>query len=579
MTAGVGTSPNSLRGIVVSRISSSAYRPDIDGLRTLAVVPVVLFHAGIPYVSGGFVGVDVFFVISGFLITGIIAREIAQGRFSLLEFYRRRARRIFPALSVVVLATIAVGCLILTTKELANLGSSAASIAAFASNFYFWKSVSYFDPGIQPLLHTWSLAVEEQYYVFFPLMLIALRGRQRWMAPALCTVFAGSLAVSILLVSVKPSAAFYLLPSRAWELMLGGLLAFGQFGKPSGQLQGRIASVLGWLGIVIPIFAYTSATPFPGIAALPPAIGAALLIWGGGWGLSSRLTVGIGLLSYSLYLWHLPVIDFAKYLSDAPLSPLAALVASGVSLGLAALTYKYVETPFRTGQDKKRLALQAAVGMPLLAAIALTLVATAGLPWRMSPLQSRQLAVVSDENRHPSRCMTVDAQIVDPNAPCQFGEHPSALLWGDSHAMVTATSLKAAGVPFLFAADADCPIGVGLSIDPAHGGALVSQASYRNCGNYNANMLARALRPDIKTVILSARWTNWRIGEPANPAESAVDLRLADSTGPAKDAADNRVKFERGFLALIDKLTGSGKNVVIVGPLPEPTYNVPIDYM
>lgn len=559
----------------MSREASANYRPDIDGLRTLAVVPVVLFHAGVPYFTGGFVGVDVFFVISGFLITGIIAKELSAGRFSILEFYRRRARRIFPALTVVGLATLAVGYFILTPKEYLNLGKNAAAIAAFSSNFYSWKSVSYFDPGIQPLLHTWSLAVEEQYYIFFPLLLMALRTRQRLMSTVLWTIFAASLAISIALVSSKPSAAFYLLPSRAWELMLGGLLALDQFKQPSTDRQARIACGIGFACIIVPIFAYSPTTVFPGVAAIPPTLGAALLIWGRGWGLSSRWMVSVGLLSYSLYLWHLPVIDFAKYLTDAPLSVVGGLLAFGVSLALAALTYRYVETPFRTGVHKRRLAVRAAVGMPLLAGFALAIVSFAGMSGRMTSLQSRQLAVMDDEVRHPSRCMTVAGEIVQPSEPCRFGENPSVLLWGDSHAMVTATSMEAAKVAFEFAADADCPIGLGLAIDPDHGGALVSQASYRNCGDYNAGMLARALRADVKTVVLSSRWTNWRIGETANPAESPVDIRLADAAGAATSIAGNREKFERAFLALVNRLTGAGKAVVIVGPVPEPTFNVP----
>lgn len=555
--------------------ASSSYRPDIDGLRTLAVLPVVLFHAGIPFVTGGFVGVDVFFVISGFLITGIIARELDEDRFSILEFYRRRARRIFPALTLVGLTTLLIGYVVLTPEEFISLGNSAASIAAFSSNFYFWKSVSYFDPGIQPLLHTWSLAVEEQYYLFFPLLLLVLHKRQSWIAAGLWTVFIGSLALSVALVATKPSAAFYLLPSRAWELMLGGLLAMGQFGEPSSVHKGKAASLAGYALIVVPIFAYTPSTAFPGLAALPPALGAALLIWGGGWGLSARWMVTTGLLSYSLYLWHLPIIDFAKYLTDSPLSAVGGMVASTVSLALAAVTYRYVETPFRVGRNKRRLAMQAAFGMPMLAALALVVVFNAGIPSRLSPLQSRQLAVMNDDVRHPSRCMTIDTGFVDPAKPCQFGESPSVLLWGDSHSMVTATSMQAAGVPFLFAADANCPIGLGLSIDASRAGALAGLASIRRCGDYNAKMLDRALRPDVRIVVLSSRWTNWRIGEPENASESPVDLRLVDARGTAISLADNRPKFEQAFTALLDRLIAAGKQVVIVGPVPEPPFNVP----
>ena len=538
------------------------------------MVPVVLFHAGTPYFSGGFVGVDVFFVISGFLITGIIAREMSENRFSILQFYSRRVRRIFPALTLVGLVTLLAGFLFLTPKEFTNLGKSGVTIAAFSSNIYFWKSVSYFDPGLQPLLHTWSLAVEEQYYLFFPLFLLLLHKRARWTASALWIIFALSVALSIALVATKPSAAFYLLPSRAWELMLGGILALGRFGEPRNDQQRKAASLVGLGLILAPVFLYTRSTPFPGLAALPPAAGAAMLIWGRGWGLSGRLMVAVGLISYSLYLWHLPVIAFAQYLTDGPLSISGGLVAFVVSLVLAALTFRFVETPFRLCRSRHSLAI-AALGMPALAVVSLIVVVTGGMPSRLTPLQVRQLAVMDDDKRHPSHCMTVDERYVDPTNPCKFGKLPSILLWGDSHSMVTATSMEAARVPFLFAADADCPIGLGLSIDPRHQPGLVSQLSYRRCGDYNRSMLSRALRSDVKTVVLSSRWTNWRIGEPANPTEASVDIRLVDAEGVASSAAANRDKFERAFTALVDKLTNAGKRVVIVGPIPEPRYNVP----
>lgn len=548
------------------------YRPDVDGLRTIAVVPVVLFHAGSSVLSGGYVGVDVFFVISGFLITGIIANELQRGRFSLLDFYRRRARRIFPALTLVVLATLATGYLILSPNELKSVGESAASIALFASNFYFWKSVNYFDPGIQPLLHTWSLAVEEQYYLLFPLMLMALHRRRRLMSIGLWAVFAGSLALSIVAVWQTPGAAFYLLPSRAWEMMIGGLLALGHFGEPKNPASAKAASLAGLVLIFVPMFVYTHSTPFPGIAAIPCVLGTVLVIWGRGWGLSSAPMVWIGKRSYSLYLWHLPVIEFAKYLTDAPLSFGAGLALSALSLGLAHLTFEYVEQPFRKGRPS---AAVAAAGMPVMAAVALALVALGGMSSRLSPLQARQLDTMNDGQRHPAQCMTLDTTWVDPGRPCTFGVAPKVLLWGDSHAVVTATSMIAAQVPFHFAAAADCPIGAGLAISSEYEPRLTLQGHYRRCGEYNAQMLARALRPDVETVVLSARWTNWRIGELANPAEDSVDVRLVDDAGVARSAAGNRIKFERAFTSLVDVLTRAGKTVVIVGPVPEPDFNVP----
>jgi hypothetical protein len=213
--------------------------------------------------------------------------------------------------------------------------------------------------------------------------------------------------------------------------------------------------------------------------------------------------------------------------------------------------------------------------MPAMALVAIVVFAFDGLPERLSPLQAKQLAVMNDEARHPSRCMTLNERWIDPAKPCHFGAAPKTLLWGDSHAMVTATSLEASGVPFFFAADADCPIGKGLSISPEFERGLVTQGHYRRCGEYNHRMLARAMRPDIRTVVLSSRWTNWRIGEPANPAESAVDVRLVDDEGASASPRENLAKFENAFTALVTQLTRAGKRVVIVGPVPEPTFNVP----
>ena len=525
--------------------------------------------------SGGYVGVDVFFVISGYLITGIIARELGQNTFSLAEFYRRRARRIFPALTAVAVTSLVIGYLILTPSEYSDLGKSAAAMAAFSSNFFFWKSVSYWTPGIEPLLHTWSLAVEEQYYVLFPLFLMLTHGHRKVMIVGLWTVFFASFILSVVLVNWKPQAAFYLLPARAWELMLGGLLALGVFGESSSERSGRIASVIGLLLIFVPFLFYTSSTPFPGTAAVPPVIGASLVIWGKGWGLSARPLVAIGLLSYSLYLWHLPVIDFMKYLTDDALSAFGILVAIMVSVLLSVATYFYIETPFRKREKKEVKTMLAAVTMPATAIIGLAIFLADGVPQRLTPLQTKQLAVVDDELRHPSKCMSIGDRWIEPSEACRFGPRPNTLLWGDSHAMVTATSLNAAGVSFFFAADADCPIGINLSVSSEFETGLVSQGHYRRCGEYNRKMLVRALDPDIETVVLSSRWTNWRIGEPANPAEKSVDIRLVDELGTSVTAAQNRVKFERAFTTLVAKLTNAGKHVVIVGPLPEPTFNVP----
>lgn len=567
------------------------YRADIDGLRALAVVPVVLFHAGLGWVSGGFVGVDVFFVISGFLITSILAREIEDQRYSILRFYRRRALRIFPALTAMTLATLFVGYFVLTPSEYVDLAKSAAAVSVFSSNIYFWKSISYFQSAnaFQPLLHTWSLAVEEQYYVFFPVLLRLLSPRRTAIVGALWLIFFFSLISAILLVPVKPNLAFYLLPTRAWELMLGGLVAIGGLPKLLSRRFASAASLIGLALIVAPMFLYSSSTPFPGMAALPPTVGTALLIWSGGRGivadfLSRRTAVLVGQASYSIYLWHLPLIAFATYLAAGHIPPSIALLLCLASVTLGFVSLSLIERPFRTGRhNRNRKALVASLGMVGVAAVAGIIVVARGLPDRLSRYDASISAVPGDKYKHHAECMTVDTSIIAPEHACHLGTRntpPSVLLWGDSHAMVTATALEQAAIhkrgSFLFAADADCPPGVGFNIDKRFDPGLTSQLSYRFCGQYNDRMLRVALTsPSIKTVVLSSRWSNWRIGESPNPAEAPADVRLRDQDGTASSVEANTAKWERGFQALIERLAKSGKRVVIVGPVPEPSFDVP----
>lgn len=571
--------------------AQSHYRPDIDGLRSIAVIPVVLFHAGLSGFPGGYVGVDVFFVISGFLITGILLREMNSQRYSVAEFYRRRARRIFPALAAMTLATLAAGMVFLPPDELVKVSKSAASLVVFASNFYFWKSVSYFDAShaFQPLLHTWSLAVEEQYYVLFPIVPWLLLNKKRLFVPALWAIGIVSLVLSIYLVSTKPSAAFYLLPSRAWELMAGGLLAANAVPGPRNVRRAAFGSWLGLAMIVIPMLSYTTVTPFPGIAAVPPVLGTSLIIWACGVGagrlLTHRVFVSVGLASYSLYLWHLPIIEFLKYLYGGKLSLGPALTASLASVAVAYLSLNFVEKPFRVSDSKDQAARNAHWAfalLPLIAAASLAIVLFQGIPQRLSPELAQAVDVAKDETRHPKACLSVDTNWVDPARPCRLGSPsaaPSVLLWGDSHSMVTATAMvkaaKRANASFLFAADADCPIGKDLGIAPDPGSNITGQLSYRRCGDYNAGMLRAALNSNIHTVVLSSRWTNWRIGEPSNLAEGPLDLRLSDATGDATSLQDNARMFERALTSLVLALTKAQKEIVIVGPLPEPGFNVP----
>jgi len=289
----------------VSPRTALSYRPDVDGLRALAVLAVVLFHYRVPGFSGGFVGVDIFFVISGYLITGLIVKETAENRFSLRRFYERRVRRIFPALfAMLAVATVAAALLFFPTS-FERFGKSLLATAVFGSNFEFWREAGYFDVSAdqKPLLHLWSIAVEEQFYLIFPalILLIGMRSKLK-LIMAVATVFAASLAFSIWCIYHAHMAGYYLLPSRMWELMLGALLAIGRLHVPEKWKLHELAAAAGLVLIAYGAFRYSHATPFPGVAALAPCLGAALVIAAGeGAGinrvLSLRPVVFVGLIS------------------------------------------------------------------------------------------------------------------------------------------------------------------------------------------------------------------------------------------------------------------------------------------
>lgn len=294
------------------------YRPEVDGLRTIAVLPVILFHAGVSVFSGGYVGVDVFFVISGYLITGILASELAEDRFSITRFYERRARRILPALFAVMLACLPFAWFWMLPSEMLNFSRSMIAVSAFASNVLFFMQAGYFAPNAEelPLLHTWSLAVEEQYYIIFPVLLWALWRLGRGIVWGVLAVIAVvSLALCQLLVTSQPDATFYLIHTRAWELLAGSLIALWQLrGGPRAQDRSETGAALGLAMILYGIFMFDEHTPFPSLWALLPVGGTALVLLFAAKDtlaarlLSLRVMVGIGLISYSAYLIHQPLL-------------------------------------------------------------------------------------------------------------------------------------------------------------------------------------------------------------------------------------------------------------------------------
>ena len=342
------------------------HRADIDGLRAIAVVPVVLFHAGVSPVSGGFVGVDIFFVISGYLITSLILGEMAEGRFSLAGFYERRIRPIFPALFA-VLAVCRRGGAALSAAGAQELRPEPAGHDLLCFQHLFLSGLGYFavPPDSLPLLHTWSLAIEEQFYIVFPLLLslVIAFGRRVWIG-LIAALFVLSLAASIWVTRVNPDAAFYLAPMRVWELMLGALLAARLLPRIGSPAVREMLALAGIALIAYAVFGFSPATPFPGSAALIPCLGAALVIYAGeddgttlaGKVLSLWPLVFVGLVSYPLYLWHWPLLMFARYWTIVPLTAWQSAAIVTTSFILAAFPAAISSSPSGASGRRSRAA-------------------------------------------------------------------------------------------------------------------------------------------------------------------------------------------------------------------------------
>lgn len=416
------------------------YRPEIDGLRAVAVVPVILFHAGFDLLSGGFIGVDVFFVISGYLIATIILREIQDGRFSLLHFYERRARRILPALFCVVICTLPFAWVWLDPFALKEFSQSLLGIATFSANIYFYLKTGYFDTAaeLKPFLHTWSLAVEEQFYVFFPLILLVLkRASRRLISPVLAALFVVSFVLSQRALSTDPSASFYLLQTRAWEILMGAFVAvYATDGSP--VVAGRWNNALAGLGLALIVGAmvlYTGNTPFPGVAALAPTLGTLLIILYATsgtivyWILSNRIMVWIGLLSYSAYLWHQPLLAFYRQIYLTEPDVLAFAVIVGMTFGLALLTYHVVEKPFR-GKGSQ-ISTGVVFSFSLVGLVGLLGIGILGHMQNGFPARDPQML---RQQQNGGLSLACSGASLDASR-CRTAADPHVILWGDSHAM------------------------------------------------------------------------------------------------------------------------------------------------
>ncbi|MFG6527600.1 acyltransferase family protein [Sulfitobacter sp. M23508] len=495
------------------------YRPDIDGLRTVAVCSVVLFHTGLGF-PGGFVGVDIFFVISGFLITTILWEDLQADSFSIMGFYERRVRRILPALFVVMLASTVLATFLFLPDHLADFGKSMFAANIFLSNLYFYSETDYFTEAahLKPMLHTWSLAVEEQYYILFPPILALLFGIFRPSAILGWLVLTATLSMvlSVWMVQRNPPGAFYLPQARAWELLLGAMTAIS-IAQGWGKVVETRPKLTFWLTLVAmamiiwPVATYGPETVFPGLSALPPCLGTAILILTGDRRktIATRLLsvppmVFIGKISYSLYLWHWPVLVFAIYVSVDPLTLPEVLGCILLSFLLATLSWRYVETPFRkrSGFGRAQVFAFGSVAAVLIAGLSSVLVTTGGIPTRMPSDITKLLQ--EDHFLHDQRdCHFVTPERARAGDICQRGATgvtPSFVLVGDSHADAFS--------PAIFAAAKS----VGLS------GYQYTQAGFRPlpriqkkgdptyAAQTEAFMNFLEDRPEVDTVIITAFW-------------------------------------------------------------------------
>ena len=572
------------------------YRPDVDGLRAIAVVSVILFHIGIPGFLGGYVGVDVFFVISGFLITSLILKELDAGTFCFKDFWVRRIRRILPALFVVMAVSSVVFAFVLTPEHYKNFGQSLVAQSFFSSNFLFWKESGYFDVSAdtKPLLHTWSLAIEEQFYLLFPVLLFLLTKYLKGARLLIITLLvATSFCCSIWMSVHLPKAGFFLLPSRAWELGLGTILAFATTYKShllSSDLLNNVIGILGIFAIIVAVVLYDNNTPFPSYMALLPCMGAIALIWSGRDGktfvarlLSLRFVVFVGLLSYSLYLWHWVALVFNRTIQLELPSIYSNIGAVLISAVLAYISYKYIETPFRRNKDKfsaRVLVKYTVVGFGALIIFGSAIHFKGGVEER---LDQKILSAYKDARFKPNRVRSCINRFDISQNPSDFfctssegnsvDFNPDIVIWGDSHSIaylpVFDLLSEETGRSFAFAAHAGCP-----PVPNIHRIDLPER--HKPCPLFNKAVMDYILEHKPKKVIQVFRYdhyfserNNYEKRDKRNPILTSGVLNA--TFDPARSFA----LFEKEFPRMLGTLTREGIKLDVVTQAPNMGVHVP----
>lgn len=546
------------------------YRAEIDGLRAIAVLAVVLFHARLGVPGGGYAGVDVFFVISGFLISRLIGEEYARsGRFSLAGFYERRIRRLFPALVAVVVATLAVGWWQLPPGELVALARSGFAALAFFSNLHFARQAGYFqaEAETQPLLHTWSLGVEEQFYILAPLVIVGLLKlslrHRRLVLGALALV---SLGFAVLVPQSQREAAFFWPYGRAYELLMGAALGLRLVPLPTGERARGGMAAAGLVMIALSLLLLREGGHFPGYLALFPCLGTALVIAateGGaipgvvGTLLSAAPMRFFGRISYSLYLWHWPVMVYAALAHEGPLPLAVRLGLVVISIGLAWVSYRFIETPARHGVARWRLLLVFAPALGVMGAgfvVSALVTKHQGYPARFGPAMTRLVAGMAEPQRTGPRCAGAHCLLGDGNAPVSF------ILLGDSHARVLAPEIshiaQERGLGGILLMRDGCP-----PLLDEQGQSIVPSRKCREVGWRLDTLLAAQPKPRI---IIAARWALYAEASPFG-AETGTEGRALVPGG----LEANRRAFAEGLQRTLAVLQRAGADVRLMGPVPE----------
>lgn len=545
------------------------YRRDVDGLRALAVLPVILFHAGLGF-PGGYVGVDIFFVISGYLITSIVIRDILNERFHYADFWERRIRRIFPAALFVTAISVLFGAFALLPDAYRALGKAAMSQLTMVANFYFWQQDGYFagPSDLEPLLHMWSLAVEEQYYLLFPFLLVTITRRKKLKAKNVVLILTLlSLAWSIYGVIYYQMATFYLLPARAWELLLGSLLALSPMDLKTTRLRRNLLALTGLSLIGSSFFSYNLSTPFPGAFALPPCIGTALLIIAHSGGqtkvsqlLSLSPVVFVGRISFSLYLWHWPLLVYARHLSIHELSITSRIYLLLAAVLLSILTWRWIETPFRKKQVfPERKQLFRFFGLTTLTLIVgcSILYQTNGLPsrFRGADIRFAETNLESSDGREFQESWS-ELPLLLPDSQNKIEPF---LIWGDSHARGMVSLFKEIcefnQINAYYACRKARPSILGVNFLP----------NDRSLAPYNDRILELIDHHQIKRVFLINRWAYY-----INRGKYSRQDPLSDRDFTGRPSAE---VFRDGMMRTIEALKKRGIEVVILKQPPLQTHS------